>query len=88
MHEATIEETATGGVPANDGWFILNLAEMGWATPPGGGTWCPAAVTARRATRNCTAKYGASVAVATDSPSEPYAQRPPITQAPSPWPPH
>jgi uncharacterized cupin superfamily protein len=40
MHEATIEETETGRVPADDGWFIMNLAEIGWATVPGGGTWC------------------------------------------------
>jgi uncharacterized cupin superfamily protein len=39
MHEARIEETATGRQPADDGWFILNLAELGWATVPGGGTW-------------------------------------------------
>ncbi len=40
MHEAKIEETETGLQPADDGWFILNLAEIGWATVPGGGTWC------------------------------------------------
>jgi quercetin dioxygenase-like cupin family protein len=40
MHEAKIEETETGRVPADDGWFILNAAEMGWSTVPGGGTWC------------------------------------------------
>jgi uncharacterized cupin superfamily protein len=40
MHEAEIEQTATGRVPADDGWFILNLAEIGWATVLGGGTWC------------------------------------------------
>jgi hypothetical protein len=40
MHEAKIEDTETGRVPADDGWFILNLSEMGWETLPGGGTWC------------------------------------------------
>jgi uncharacterized cupin superfamily protein len=40
MHEAKIEGTETGRVPADDGWFILNLEEIGWATVPGGGTWC------------------------------------------------
>jgi len=40
MHEAEIEETATGRVPADDGWFVLNLADIGWATVAGGGTWC------------------------------------------------
>ena len=39
MHEAEIEETETGRRAAGDGWFILNLAEMGWKTMPGGGTW-------------------------------------------------
>ena len=40
MHEARIEQTETGRVPADDGWFILNLAEIAWETLPGGGTWC------------------------------------------------
>lgn len=40
MQEARIDETPTGRVPADDGWFILNLAEIGWHTVPGGGTWC------------------------------------------------
>src|SRR4051794_34299091 len=34
MHEAKIEETEAGRVPADDGWFILNVAEIGWATVP------------------------------------------------------
>jgi uncharacterized cupin superfamily protein len=40
MKEANIETTPTGELPADDGWFILNLAEIGWQTVPGGGTWC------------------------------------------------
>jgi quercetin dioxygenase-like cupin family protein len=40
MREAEIEDTETGRVPRGEGWFILNLAEMGWETVPGGGTWC------------------------------------------------
>ena len=28
-----------GRRPADDGWYILNLAEVPWATVPGGGTW-------------------------------------------------
>jgi quercetin dioxygenase-like cupin family protein len=39
VHEARIEETETGRRPADDGWFILNLTEMSWATLPGGGIW-------------------------------------------------
>lgn len=39
MHEAKIEDTDSGRQPAGDGWFILNLAEIGWTTVPGGGTW-------------------------------------------------
>jgi uncharacterized cupin superfamily protein len=39
MHRARIEETDTGLQAADDGWFILNLAEMSWATVEGGGTW-------------------------------------------------
>ncbi len=39
MHEAKIEDTETGRRAGDDGWFVLNLAEMGWETVPGGGTW-------------------------------------------------
>jgi uncharacterized cupin superfamily protein len=38
--EAKIDETETGLVPADDGWFILNLADIGWERVEGGGTWC------------------------------------------------
>ena len=27
-------------MPVDDGWYILNLSEIRWATVPGGGTWC------------------------------------------------
>jgi quercetin dioxygenase-like cupin family protein len=40
MREADIHDTATGRVPAGEGWFIANLAELSWETAPGGGTWC------------------------------------------------
>ena len=40
MHEADMEETPVGRIPADDGWFILNLSEIAWETAPGGGTWC------------------------------------------------
>ncbi len=39
MHEARIEDTEHGRVAADDGWFVMNLAEMAWATVPGGGIW-------------------------------------------------
>jgi uncharacterized cupin superfamily protein len=40
MHEAKIDVTGDGLVPADDGWWILNVGEMAWATVPRGGTWC------------------------------------------------
>ena len=40
MHEAKIEQTVAGRLPADDGWFVLNLDEIGWRTIPGNGTWC------------------------------------------------
>jgi len=40
MDEARIEETEAGLVAADDGWFILNLAEIAWESVPHGGTWC------------------------------------------------
>ncbi len=27
-------------MPADDGWFVLNLSEIAWATVERGGTWC------------------------------------------------
>jgi len=174
VHEAQLEETEAGLVPADDGWFILNLAEIGWQSIPGGGTWCSfesprspspllgigvhvlgpgeasglyhaesnqecflvlsgeciaivegqerrlrpwdylhcppgtAHITIGAGDEPCAilmvgtrspdrtidypvepaaAKHGASVEVATNSPREAYAGRPPIVPAPSPWPP-
>ena len=40
MHEADIADTEHGRVPSDDGWFILNLADIAWASVEGGGTWC------------------------------------------------
>jgi quercetin dioxygenase-like cupin family protein len=40
VNEAKIEQTETGLVPADDGWFVLNVADIGWARVDGGGTWC------------------------------------------------
>ena len=40
MPEARIDEAGHGRVPADDGWFILNLAEIGWSAVEGNGTWC------------------------------------------------
>jgi uncharacterized cupin superfamily protein len=40
VKEARVEDTVGGKIPAEDGWFILNLSEIGWETVPGGGTWC------------------------------------------------
>ena len=40
MHEARIEQSEFGRVPADDGWFILNVGEIAWAECPGVGTWC------------------------------------------------
>jgi uncharacterized cupin superfamily protein len=37
--EAKLERTETGLVPADDGWFIANLADIGWERVEGGGTW-------------------------------------------------
>jgi uncharacterized cupin superfamily protein len=40
--KAKIERREEGLQPADDGWFVLNLADIGWATVEGGGggTWC------------------------------------------------
>jgi quercetin dioxygenase-like cupin family protein len=39
MHEAKIEETETGLQPADDGWWILNVGDIGWFSVEGNGTW-------------------------------------------------
>ena len=39
MREAEIETTLAGKVPADDGWFVLNLGEMAWETYPPYGAW-------------------------------------------------
>ena len=39
MHEAQIETTPDGKLPAGAGWFILNLGDMAWETVPGLGVW-------------------------------------------------
>lgn len=38
--EAKLTETETGRVPAGDGWFIVNVADIAWKSVPGGGSWC------------------------------------------------
>lgn len=40
MHEARIDETPDGRVPADDGWWILNLDEIAWDQVAGSGRWC------------------------------------------------
>ncbi|MEA2213197.1 MAG: hypothetical protein QOF83_3145 [Solirubrobacteraceae bacterium] len=40
MRAARVDDTPDGKVAADDGWFILNLADIRWETVPGGGTWC------------------------------------------------
>jgi uncharacterized cupin superfamily protein len=40
VHEARLEETDAGLVPADGGWFVLNLADIAWEAIPGSGTWC------------------------------------------------
>ena len=80
----------------DDGWFILNLAEIGWETVPGGGTWCGFEILmvgtrtpghrVEYVAEPAAAAHGVSVPKTTDSPREAYATRPPIVPARSPWP--
>jgi oxalate decarboxylase/phosphoglucose isomerase-like protein (cupin superfamily) len=39
MREAEIEQTPEGAVPAGDGWFIRNLADLAWESAPRFGAW-------------------------------------------------
>ena len=39
MAEAELKDTGNGKIPADDGWFIMNLADMEWGKVEGGGTW-------------------------------------------------
>jgi mannose-6-phosphate isomerase-like protein (cupin superfamily) len=40
VHEARFEETETGIVVQDDGWFVLNLADVSWESLPNSGVWC------------------------------------------------
>ena len=40
MHEARIDETPAGKLPADAGWWILNLAEIAWDAVEGNGIFC------------------------------------------------
>jgi uncharacterized cupin superfamily protein len=40
MHEAKLEQSEHGLVPADGGWFVVNARDIAWATVEGGGTWC------------------------------------------------
>ena len=37
--EARVDETETGRLAADPGWFLMNLSQMSWATCEGGGIW-------------------------------------------------
>jgi uncharacterized cupin superfamily protein len=40
MNEATITETDTGQVVDGDGWFVVNVGDLSWASMPEQGVWC------------------------------------------------
>jgi hypothetical protein len=70
--EARIEDTPAGRVPADDGWFILNVADIARESLPGTGT-CARSRRPTPVRRRSFAARG-------------YAGRPPFTPARSPWP--
>jgi uncharacterized cupin superfamily protein len=39
MHEAEIQTTPEGDVPADTGWFVRNLGELAWEAAAGFGAW-------------------------------------------------
>jgi hypothetical protein len=39
MQEARLKQTEVGVVAESEGWFVLNVREMGFETMPGGGAW-------------------------------------------------
>ncbi|WP_022929967.1 cupin domain-containing protein [Patulibacter americanus] len=40
MHQARVEQTPEGLIPADDGWWVLNLEEIAWDHAEDGGRWC------------------------------------------------
>jgi uncharacterized cupin superfamily protein len=40
MREARLVDTPEGKRIEGEGWFVVNAAELAWATIPDGGTWC------------------------------------------------
>ena len=39
-HEARVDDTEAGRLPADDGWWILNVGEIAWESAEGTGTFC------------------------------------------------
>ena len=39
MEEARLKQTEAGLVAESDGWFVLNVRDMGFESMPGGGAW-------------------------------------------------
>jgi uncharacterized cupin superfamily protein len=71
MHEAKIDETEHGRMPADDGWFILNLRDVAWATVEGGGAW---AAWETRESASKTLGWGVHVLWPGDSPGYYHAE--------------
>jgi hypothetical protein len=40
VRKARVEQTEHGLAPADEGWFILNVGDIRWASVEGGGAWC------------------------------------------------
>ncbi len=70
MHEARIEDTPAGRVPADDGWCVLNLGEI---AAPAGGTPDPLPLRRLGGHADRLAR-------------EAYADMAPLAPARSPWP--
>jgi len=71
MHEAKIEETEHGRMPADGGWFIMNLRDVAWATVKGGGAW---AAWETRDTASETLGWGVHILWPGDSPGYYHAE--------------
>ena len=39
MHEAKIRQTEEGALVEDDGWFVVNVADVAWTRHPVGGEW-------------------------------------------------
>ncbi len=76
VEEARLEESAGGLVPANDGWFVVNVRDGRWVTNEVLGDACIFEGDNVYPRSELAIRHGAGVETETSSPAEAYAPFP------------